>query len=140
MIYKQIKDDMITALKEKRMTEKNDLSFLLSQLKNRAITLRVEVDDLSDVECAAMIKKYIKSSEEEKEMYSKAGRDTSDIDNRINLVKAYLPKQMEESEIRDIINSMEDKSIPNIMKTFKTNYNGKVDMGLVNKIAREINN
>ena len=31
-----------------------------------------------------------------------------------------------------------DKSIPSVMKHFKTNFAGKVDMGLVSKIAKSI--
>ena len=33
--------------------------------------------------------------------------------------------------------SLEDKSMPNIMKHFKLNYLGKCDMKLVNKLANE---
>ena len=43
---------------------------------------------------------------------------------------------MSEEEIKAIIDAMEDKSIPAIMKKFKSEYAGKVDMGLVNRIAR----
>jgi uncharacterized protein YqeY len=52
------------------------------------------------------------------------------------LIAKYLPKMLTEDEIRAIISSMEDKSIPAVMKKFKTEYTGKVDMGVVNKIAR----
>ena len=41
-------------------------------------------------------------------------------------------------EIREEINKLEDKSIPSVMKHFKTNFAGKVDMSLVNRIARDI--
>ena len=43
---------------------------------------------------------------------------------------------LSEEKIREIIAELEDKSIPSIMKHFKANYAGKVDMGLVNRIAR----
>ena len=43
---------------------------------------------------------------------------------------------LREEEIKHIIASMEDKSIPSVMKHFKANYAGKVDMSVVNKIAR----
>ena len=43
---------------------------------------------------------------------------------------------LSEEEIRAIIDAMDDKSIPAIMKKFKSEYAGKVDMGMVNKIAR----
>ena len=41
-----------------------------------------------------------------------------------------------EEEIRKEISTLDDKSLPNVMKHFKTNFQGKVDMGLVSKIAR----
>ena len=43
---------------------------------------------------------------------------------------------MSEDEIKAEINKLEDKSIPSVMKHFKANFAGKVDMSLVNKIAR----
>ena len=43
-----------------------------------------------------------------------------------------------EKEITEIISNLEDKTIPFVMKYFKANYDGKVDMGLVNKVARSI--
>ena len=45
---------------------------------------------------------------------------------------------LSEDEIRKEIDSLEDKSIPSIMKHFKVNFQGKVDMALVNKIAKSI--
>ena len=41
-----------------------------------------------------------------------------------------------EEEIKNIIAGLEDKSLPSIMKHFKANYTGKVDMSLVNRLAR----
>ena len=43
-------------------------------------------------------------------------------------------------EIKEVINSLEDKSVPSVMKHFKSEFAGKVDMGLVNKVLREYNN
>lgn len=45
---------------------------------------------------------------------------------------------LSEDEIRQEILKLEDKSIPSVMKHFKTNFVGKVDMGLVSKVARSI--
>ena len=76
----------------------------------------------------------------EKESYEKAGRLNAleSFDNQINLVESYLPKQLNEDEIKNIISNLDNKDIPNIMKYFKTNYNGEVDMKLVNQLAREV--
>ena len=87
------------------------------------------------------MQKTIKELDEEKENYIKAGNSeqAQNIEMQKNLISIYLPKMMSEDEIRAEIKTLEDKSIPSIMKHFKANFNGKVDMGTVNKIAREFN-
>ena len=139
MIYNKIKTDMMQALKEKRISDKETLGFLFSQLKNKAIELRV--NELEDKDSFQVIQKFVKSLKEEKESYEKAGRLNAleSFDNQINLVESYLPKQLNEDEIKNIISKLDNKDIPNIMKYFKTNYNGEVDMKLVNQLAREVN-
>ena len=138
MIYNKIKTDMMQALKEKRISDKETLGFLFSQLKNKAIELRV--NELEDKDSFQVIQKFVKSLKEEKESYEKAGRLNAleSFDNQINLVESYLPKQLNEDEIKNIISNLDNKDIPNIMKYFKTNYNGEVDMKLVNQLAREV--
>ena len=73
-----------------------------------------------------------------KEGYEKAGRteEVSNINLQKSLIEKYLPKLMSEDEIRKIIDSLEDKSMPSVMKHFKINYDGQVDMSIVSKIAR----
>ena len=139
MIYNKIKTDMMQALKEKRISDKETLGFLFSQLKNKAIELRV--NELEDKDSFQVIQKFVKSLKEEKESYEKAGRLNAleSFDNQINLVESYLPKQLNEDEIKNIISKLDNKDIPNIMKYFKTNYNSQVDMKLVNQLAREVN-
>ena len=137
MIFEQIKKDIITAMKERRLTDLSVLKMLSNELNKKAKDLRIEV--LDDTNSVQIIQKFIKSLEEEKNAYSTAGRveKAAELEAQINLVKVYLPKMMSEDEIRSEISKLEDKSIPSIMKYFKTNFTGKVDMGLVSKIARE---
>ena len=139
MVYNKIITDMMQALKEKRISDKETLGFLFSQLKNKAIELRV--NELEDKDSFQVIQKFVKSLKEEKESYEKAGRLNvlESFNNQINLVESYLPKQLNEDEIKNIILNLDNKDIPNIMKYFKTNYNSQVDMKLVNQLAREVN-
>ena len=53
-------------------------------------------------------------------------------------VVAFLPKLLSEEEIKAIIAGLEDRSLPAVMKHFKANYAGKVDMSLVSKLARGV--
>ncbi len=52
-------------------------------------------------------------------------------------IKKFLPAMLNESEISSIIEGLADKSIPSVMRHFKTNYAGKCDMSLVSKLAKQ---
>ena len=136
-MWSKISSDFIQARKEKNEVNKSILSLVYSALKNRAIELRV--DELADQETISVIKKIAKQLDEEIESNVKVGRmeKANELTYQKNLIQAYLPKQLSEDEIKNILNTIEDKSIPNVMKYFKTNYNGLVDMSLVNKLARQ---
>ena len=94
--------------------------------------------EVTDSDMIHMIQKLDKELDEEKAAYLKAGRieQAAAIDAQKAALTPFVPKQMSEEEIRSVIGSLPDKSLPNVMKHFKMNYAGKVDMGLVSKIAR----
>ena len=95
---------------------------------------------LTDNVVNAAIKKAVKELKEEREGYEKAGRQ-SDVDSltkQIQAVEAYLPKQLNEEEIAAVINTLEDKSVPSVMRHFKANYAGTVDMKLVSEVLKKI--
>ena len=135
-MYWRVHSDMQTARKEKNEVNKSILSLVYNALKNRAIELRVE--ELADQETISVIKKVSKQLDEEIDSNVKVGRTekVNELTYQKNLIQAYLPKQLSEDEIKDILATLEDKSIPSVMKYFKTNYNGLVDMSLVSKLAR----
>lgn len=122
--------------KGEKNLDKEVLGITYNELNKKAIDTRVNV--LDDATSIAIIKKVAKQLDEEREYNIKANRTerANELEYQKNLILAYLPKQMSEQEILDIINTLEDKSMPSIMKHFKTNYQGKVDMGLVSKLAR----
>ena len=45
---------------------------------------------------------------------------------------------LSEDEIKKIIEGLEDKSVPAVMKYFKTEYAGKVDMRLVGAVLKTL--
>ena len=139
MLYNKIYTDFINARKEKNELAKNILGLLYNSLKNKTIELRT--DTLEDSEVYNIIRKLNKQLDEEIEANVKVNRieKADKLTKQKELIKEYLPKQLSEDKIRELINDLADKSIPSIMKFFKTNYNGQVDMALVSKIARENN-
>lgn len=138
MIFEKIKSDMILAMKEGRKTDKEILSLALGQLKNKLIDLRSSTID--DATSLSIIKKIIKQLDEEIAAYKNAERfeTVRKLESQKELLTQYLPKQLEESEILKIINTLDDKSIPSVMKYFKLNYNGQCDMSIVNKVLRSL--
>ena len=136
MLQTQIKNDMIKAWKAGELQVKSVLSLLLGKIKNKCIDNKVE--ELPDADVLALIQKFLKELEDERDSFVKVRRaeKIDELTFQINVVQDYLPKQLSEDEIRIEISKLDDKSMKAIMTYFKNNYSGQVDMSLVSKIAR----
>ena len=138
MIIDEIKKDNVQAMKDKNALARA----IYGVVMNKAMLLNIELKKdgklLQDSDVVQILQKTIKELTEEKENYLKVGNaiEAENIEKQKSLISKYLPQMLSEQEIKDIIDAMEDKSIPSVMKHFKANYAGKVDMGLVNKVAR----
>lgn len=95
---------------------------------------------LTDADVNNAIRKAVKELKEEREGYAKANRQDSvdSLTRQIEAVEAYLPKQLSAEQIKDIILSLEDKTVPSVMRYFKANYPGAVDMKLVGEVLKTI--
>ncbi len=136
MLIDEIKKANIEAMKAHDQNARSAYSILLSRyMEKKTSGGNVEISD-SDV--LSMIQKLSKELDEEKDGYLKANRveQAEAVDLQKAALAKYLPKQLSEEEIKNIIASLDDKSMPAVMKHFKMNYAGKCDMGLVSKIAR----
>ena len=138
MLIDELQKANIEALKSGDKTARAILSVVIAKYKANAIELKAQGKEATDADMVKIITKSIKELDEEKEGYAKAGRteEVASIEAQKALIEKYLPKLMSEDEIRSIIASLEDKSMPSVMKHFKMNYDGQVDMSLVSKIAR----
>ena len=140
MLIDEIKAANIKAMKERDNVARAVLSVVLTKYKNLEVEMRSQGKEISDKELIAIIQKTLKELSDEKEGYAKVGnaQRVADIARQEEVLSSYLPKQLSEQEIRDIILSLEDRSVPSVMKHFKTNYAGQVDMSLVNSILRSL--
>ena len=141
MIIDEIKKANMQAMKDRNVQARAIYGVVMNKAMLNKIEKKEKGLEQTDADLVAILQKTIKELDEEKENYIKAGNSeqAQNIEMQKNLISIYLPKMMSEDEIRSVIGALEDKSIPSIMKHFKANFNGKVDMGLVNKIAREFN-
>lgn len=140
MLIDEIKKANVQSIKSKDSTARAVYSvvinkYMLFEIKNREVN-----KEITDADIVAILQKTIKELTEEAENYDKVGNSEQKnvILKQKSILEQYLPKMLTEKEITEIISNLEDKTIPFVMKYFKANYDGKVDMGLVNKVARSI--
>lgn len=140
MIYEQIKKDNIQAMKDKNVVARSIYSVVMNKIKLEEIKKREKALELVDADVVAILQKSIKELEEEKVNYSKVGNaeQVAVIEQQVKIIASYLPQMMSEEEIKAVILSLDDKSVPNVMKHFKANYNGKCDMRKVQEVLKGV--
>ncbi len=140
MIEEQIKKANIEAMKNKDSVARGFYSVLMNKILLEKIAKGQRDQMLADADVSNIIQKVIKELNEEKENYAKAGneQEVNNISRQLEIASVYLPKMLTAQEIKDIILSLPDKSVPVVMKHFKANFNGKVDMRLVQTVLKEL--
>ena len=136
-----VRGAMMQAMKDKDKARKDALSLLLAALKNKAIDKRA---DLTEEEENAVIFREIKQAQETVDT-TPADRTQiiEEAKMRISVYSEFVPKLMDEEEIRTVIVSVlselaiekptvKDKG--KIMKTLMPRVKGKADGGLVNQV------
>lgn len=139
MLIDELKKAQMEALKTKDTLKRSVLQIVTGKVKLAEIEKRTKNESLTDDDVLLVINKVIKELDEEILAFKNANRleKVEELIKQKQILEAYLPAKLTEEEIKEIINSLEDKSMPNIMKHFKQNYLGKCDMKLVNKLANE---
>ena len=138
MLIDEIKKANIQAMKDRDSDARAILSIVINKYTTASIEAKAAGKELADADMLAIIQKTLKELQDEAEGYWKTGNAEKydGITHQKRVLIAYLPKQLTEAEIKAEIDKLEDKSIPNVMKHFKANYAGQVDMSVVSRIAR----
>lgn len=140
MIEEEIKKANIQAMKEKDSVARAFYSVLMNKILLEKIAKGDREKPLADSELSNILQKVIKELNDEKENYAKVSNSeqVAIVSRQIEIAKSYLPKMLNESEIKNIILSLPDKSVPFVMKHFKTNFNGQVEMRLVQEVLKSL--
>ena len=140
MTLEQFKQEKIAAMKAHDSVRVEALNNIISKLMLLTIDLRAQGKEPTDADIVKVLQKCEKELTEEREGFIKAGRDekVAALTANIDVVKSYLPQMLGDDEIKDIIAKLEDKSTPAVMKYFKLNYAGKVDMKKVSDILKTL--
>ena len=140
MIEEQIKKANVEAMKNKDTVARAFYSVLMNKIMLEKINKREKGQEITDADVSNIIQKMIKELGDEKDNYQKAGNmeEVAHIEKQLEIAKTYLPKILSREEIKEEIEKLEDKSIPVVMKYFKANFNGQVDMRLVQEVLKEM--
>ena len=140
MLIDEIKKAKMVAMRDKDADARAVYDIVVNKYLLQSIALRESGKEISDVDMIQIIMKTLKELADEKENFLKVGRleTAKGIEHQEEVLKKYLPQMMNEEEIRIEISKLDDKSMPSIMKHFKNNFQGKVEMSLVSKIAKSL--
>lgn len=139
MTLEFFKKQKVEAMKSHDKDAVSALNVIITKIMNLSIEKRAQGAEVTEADINGLLQKAEKELVEEREGFSKAGRDENvqSLTKQIEVIKKYLPKLLTKEEIVAIIAGLEDKSIPSVMRHFKQNYQGKADMRLVQEIAKQ---
>ena len=130
-LKEKINVDYMTAFKAKDVVSKKLLSVIKGEIQT--IEKNVGVDSLSDEEVTKILNKTVKSLKETLQA-------SNDEDTRLELeiVEAYLPKQMSKDEIVSKVTELKVAGVTNIGQIMKEFATLPVDRKLVCGVIKEV--
>lgn len=140
MLQDDIKKARIEAMKAKDKATLNVLSVVLNKIMLATIEKREKGETLTDADVVGILQKTVKELGDEREGFVKADRPekVAELDAQIATVNGFLPKMISAEEIAAVIMTLEDKSVPAVMRYFKAEYAGKCEMRTVSEVLKNI--
>ena len=141
-LVEQLKQDMITAMKEKDKERLTVIRMVKAALDKERIDSKKEINDdlLIDV-----VNKQITMRNDSIEEFSKANRTdlVDSVKKEVEVLMKYLPEQLELSEVEEIITSAIEsveassmKDMGKVMQEVRPKVNGRFDMKKVSEIIK----
>ena len=144
-LKEQLMQDYKDAMKSADAVRKNTVNMVRAAIKQYEVDQRVTLDDDADI--VKIIKKQVKMRTDALADFAKAGRDdmVEGYKKEIEILKAYLPEEMGEEEIKAKVKEIADKlgieaSMKNmgvLMKSTMADLKDKADGSAVNKAVKE---
>ncbi|MDU1022867.1 MAG: GatB/YqeY domain-containing protein [Peptoniphilus harei] len=138
--------DLKEAMKSKDKLRKDVITMVRAAIKQKEVDERVELDD-SDI--LDIVSKQLKEKKSSIDEFKKGNREdlVKQTNDEIEILLKYLPEQLSDEELKEIIKKVIDeneitsmKDIGKLMKNVMPLIKGKADGKQVNLIAKEILN
>ena len=133
-MFDKIKSDMVKAMKEQDKFRLSVIRMLKGAIDKERIDKKIDITDEVVIDVLA---KELKTREESKLEFSKAGRTdlVEDLDKEIEIIKEYLPEPLTDEEIDKIITeafketeASSIKDMGKVMKIVTPKVKGRCDM------------
>ena len=139
-IREQILADIKEAMKAKDEFKRDTLRTLNAALKQVEVDQRIE---MTDEVVLPLLQKEIKKRADSVELYLKGAREdlAKKEQSEIELIKAYLPAQLSDDELKEKIKNIVEKVGKNlgaVMKTAKDEIGASAEAKRISMIAKEL--
>ncbi len=144
-LKEQLMHDYKDAMKNADALKKNTVNMVRAAIKQYEVDQRVTLEDDADI--VKIIKKQVKMRADALSDFVKAGRDdmVEGYKKEIEILKAYLPEEMGEEEIKAKVREIAEKlgleanmkNMGVLMKSTMAELKDKADGSAVNKAVKE---
>ncbi|MFW6147008.1 MAG: GatB/YqeY domain-containing protein [Thermodesulfobacteriota bacterium] len=144
-LYENIVDDLTKAIKARDAEKTSVLRGLKAAIKNKQVELRSE--NLTDEQIYGVVQSEVKKRKEAIVQFNQGSRqDLAEKEEaELAILSGYLPRQLSEKEIKDIVAQVIDevsasspKDLGKVMKSAMAKCAGMADGREVNRLAREL--
>ena len=144
----KIKLELKKSIINKDTVATKTLRLIIAAIKDRDIVVRSDGNQngIDDNEIINLLKKMKKQREESIVLYSKGNRNdlVKNEQNEIEIINEFLPQQLSEEEIQNIVknsikknNAVSIKDMGKVMSSLKENYSANMDFARASKILKE---
>jgi uncharacterized protein YqeY len=143
-LKEKLQSDLTESMRNRDEIRSSTLRMILTAIKNEEVSGK-EARDLSDAELITVLSRESKKRREAAEAFDQAGaRDRADTERAEGVIIAeYLPKQLSEAEVKDLIASAIKETGANspaqmglVMKSLQPKIAGKADGALVSSLVK----
>ena len=142
-LKQKLQEDLKSSMKNKDTNKKSVITLIRASIKQYEVDNRVE---LGDEEITDLIAKQLKQTRDSRDEFAKAGREdlVEKADAEIEILKEYLPQQLSEEELNEIVISTISevgatsmKDMKNIMSSIMPKVKGRADGKLINELVNK---
>ncbi len=142
-LQQRINDDVKTAMRSKDKDRLGVLRLITAAFKQKEVDERIELDDTMVL---AIMNKMTKQIRDSIQQFEQAGRDdlAAKEDFELKIIQEYLPAQLTEDEISQIITECvaasgaeSTKDMGKVMGLLKPRLQGRADMGKVSGLVKQ---